>query len=279
MKSKKQIRRLRNKSKKFRKMKGAGGEFSRPMTIPDDITLTPEERQQARTMRDPTATELAQQYYNTDLFRRAAAVFQHQPGFPEFGMLASVGPNFIDDESLQRMKEEYLKSEKYLNKVKKESKELWDEMNKSELKLIFRHFMNIYNNKRPEGSKLRTTEAEEHRYLYHRFTKQWLDVNFNDLYNKVVQEDNEEVEFSRTSHANAWAREMEGYIPAEQQFFYGIENELLFYESILEALNNYNNYKNRNRGWGSLQGIANRFTGGKRKTKKLKTLRRKTRKH
>ena len=54
MKSKKQIRRPRNKSKKFRKMKGAGGRFSMPMT-----TLIPQERQEALTMRAPTATDLS----------------------------------------------------------------------------------------------------------------------------------------------------------------------------------------------------------------------------
>ena len=76
MKSKKQIRH-RNKSNKFRKMKGAGGRFSMPMTIPDNLTLTPQERQEALTMRAPTATDVAQQYSNTDLLRRQVQSFRN----------------------------------------------------------------------------------------------------------------------------------------------------------------------------------------------------------
>ena len=89
MKSKKQIRH-RNKSKKFRKMKGAGGRFSIPMTIPDNLTLTPQERQEALTMRAPTATDVAQQQRNTALLREAGAVLQEQEGLHELAKLGSV---------------------------------------------------------------------------------------------------------------------------------------------------------------------------------------------
>ena len=97
--------------------------------------------------------------------------------------------------------------------------------------------MNIYNNKRPEDSKLSSTEPQRHIRLYFRFIKH-TSVDFNEIYKKLVEEDINNVEFMRTSPDAAWAREGD-YILPEQEFFYGIENELLFYESILEAISNY----------------------------------------
>ena len=278
MKSKKQIRH-RNKSKKFRKMKGAGGRFSMPMTIPDNLTLTPQERQEALTMRAPTATDVAQQQRNTELLRMVGAVLQEQQGFPELAGLASATPGVIDPMSAQRMKKDYMKSEAYLNKVKKDSKKLWDDLSQPELKSIYYDFMIIYNNKRPEDSKL-STDPQNNYYLYYQFIKHAsgeYQTPFNEIYKELVRGDIESFEFMTTSPNTAWARER-GWI-IKRHYFDGIENELLFYESMLEAINNYNNYKNRNRGWGSLQGIVDRVRGGKRKTKKRKTRRRKTRKH
>ena len=278
MKSKKQVRRPRNKSKKFRKMKGAGGRFSIPMTIPDNLTLNPQERQEALTMRAPTARDVAQQQRNTELLRMVGAVLQEQQGFPELAILGSATSGVIDPMSVQRMKKDYMKSEGYLNKVKKETRKLWHELWRPELELIFGDFMNIYNNKRPEDSKLRTTDPQNHMRLYFGFIKH-TSVDFNEMYKKLVDEDISRVEYMRTSPDTAWAREGNYTLP-EQEFFYGFENELLFYESMLEAINNYNNYKNRNRGWGSLQGIVDRVRGGKkRKTKNRNTRKGKTKKH
>ena len=282
MKSKKQIRH-RNKSNKFRKMKGAGGRFSMPMTIPDNLTLTPQERQEALTMRAPTATDvaqqLAQQYSNTDLLRRAGAVLQEQQGFPELARLASVTSGVIDPMSAQRMKKDYMKSEAYLNKVKKDCKKIWDDLSQEELKSIFKDFIIIYNNKRPEDNKL-NRDPQNNLYLYYQFIKHppaEYQKSIDEIYNLLVMGDIESFEYMMTSPNTAWAREAGWTI--KRYYFDGIENELLFYESMLEAFNNYNNYKNRNRGWGSLQGIVDRVRGGKRKTKKRKTRRRKTRKH
>ena len=225
MKSKKQIRH-RNKSKKFRKMKGAGGRFSMPMT-----TLTPQERQEALTMRAPTARELAQQYSNTELLRRVGSVLQQQQGFHELAILGSATSGVIDRKSAQRMKkdymksEAYLKSETYLNKVKKGSKELWDEMYQSDLELIFGDFMNIYNNKRPEDSKLFSTDPQNNSYLYFQFTKHAsaeYQKSIDEIYKHLVIGDIADFQYNN-----------------KRQFFDDIENEILFYESILEAISNY----------------------------------------
>ena len=271
MKSKKQIRH-RNKSNKFRKMKGAGGRFSMPMT-----TLTPQERQEALTMRAPTAIDvaqqLAQQYSNTELLRRAGAVLQEQQGFPELAGLASATPGVIDPMSAQRMKKDYMKSEAYLNKVKKDCKKIWDDLPQEDLNSIYKDFHNIYNNKRPENSKLHPDPWEQ-KYLYRQFTKvvpPEYQKSIDEIYKVLVEIDIEFFEYMSTRPLPGWIN--------ERKFFDGFENELLFYESMLEAFNNYNNYKNRNREWGSLQRIVDRFRGGKRKTKKRKTRKRKTRKH
>ena len=278
MKSKKQIRH-RNKSKKFRKMKGAGGRFSMPMTIPDNLTLTPQERQEALTTRAPTASDVAQQERNTALLRKVGAVLQEQEGLHELAKLGSVTTDVIDRESRQRMKKDYMKSEAYLNKVKKDCKKIWDDLSQEELESIFKDFIIIYNNKRPEDSKL-STDPQNNLYLYFQFTKRpsaEYQKSIDEIYKELVRGDIETFEYMTTSPQTAWAREA-GWI-IKRYYFDGIENELLFYESMLEAFNNYNNYKNRNREWGSLQGIVDRVRGGKRKTKKRKTRRRKTRKH
>ena len=274
MKSKKQVRRHRNKSKKFRKMKGAGGRFSMPMT-----TLTPQERHEALTTRAPTASDVAQQVLNTALLRMAGRVLQEQEGLHELAKLGSVTSDVIDRESAQRMKKDYMKSEAYLNKVKKDCKKIWDGLSRPELESIFKDFIIIYNNKRPEDSKL-STDPQNNLYLYWQFIKQppaEYQKSIDEIYKLLVRGDIEDFEYMTTSPESAWAREA-GLI-IKRHFFDGIENELLFYESMLESFNNYNDYKNRNRGWGSLQGIVDRVRGGKRKTKKRKTKKRKTRKH
>jgi hypothetical protein len=117
-------------------------------------------------------------------------------------------------------------------------------MNRYELDEIFRDFMNIYNDKRPEDSKLRDTAPEQHRYLYYRFIKDDDVVvdefnEFNELYNNVVKEDERERKFMETSDNVAWIREGEENFIYPQHFFAGIENEILFYESILEAIKKY----------------------------------------
>ena len=272
MKSKKQIRH-RNKSKKFRKMKGAGGRFSMPMTIPDNLTLTPQERQEALTTRAPTATDVAQQQRNTELLRRVGAVLQEQEGFHELATLRSATSGVINRKSAQRMKKDYMKSEAYLNKVKKDCKKIWDDLSRPELESIFKDFMIIYNNKRPEDSKL-STDPQNNLYLYRQFTKEAhaeYQKSIDEIYKELVRGDIEDFEYMSTRPLPGWIN--------KRKFFDGIENELLFYESMLEAFNNYNNYKNRNRDWGSLQNVVDRVRGGKRKTKKRKTRRRRTRKH
>ena len=224
MKSKKQIRR-RNKSNKFRKMKGAGGNFSMPMTNGINTNLSSGDRiiRQAalEEQRKQTKTQ------NTDKLRTVSAVLQHQQGFPEFAKLAFAAKGMIDKESLERMEAEYLKSEEYLNKVKTKSYNLWSRiMDQDELKKIFIIFMDRYNDKRPEDSKLLNTHPEQHKHLYYTFTKHRVDYEneFNELYEEVV-----------TIDIGKKKRER-GYEIFPQQFFDGIENEILFYESILEAI-------------------------------------------
>ena len=263
-----QFRRARHKSRKFRKMKGAGGRFSMPMT-----TLIPQEIQEALTMRAPTATDDAQQKRNIELLRRVGAVLQEQEGFHELAILGSTTPGVIDPMSVQRMKKDYMESEAYLNKVKKDCKKIWDDLSQEELKSIFKYFIIIYNNKRPEDNKL-STDPQNNLYLYYQFIKHppaEYQKSIDEIYKELVIGDIESFEYMSTRPLPGWIN--------ERKFFDGFENELLFYESILEAFNNYNNYNNRNREWGSLQRIVDRFRGGKRKTKKRKTRRRKTRKH
>jgi len=260
MKSKKQIRH-KNKSNKFMKMKGAGPNFSMPMTYGINTNLISGDRIIRQTAleeqrRQAKAQDLEQQESDTDRLRTVSAVLQHQQGFPQFAKLAFAAKGMIDKESLERMKAEYLKSEEYLNKVKKESYNLWSRiMDEGELRKIFIIFMNIYNDKRPEDSKLLNTHPEQqHKYLYYTFTKQSVDYEneFNELYKNVVAIDIEKKK-----------RETENFI-FPQQFFDDIENEILFYESILEALKKDNEQP----------GIVR---GGKRKTKKRKSRRRKSR--
>ena len=224
-------------------MKGAGGRFSMPMTVPDNLTLTPEERQEARTMRAPTARELAQQYSNTELLRRVGTVLQEQQGFHELAGLASATSGVIDPMSVQRMKKDYMKSEAYLNKVKKDSKKLWDNLSRPDLELIFKDFMNIYNNKRPEDSKL-STDPQNNLYLYYQFIKHppaEYQKSIDEIYKELVRGDIADFEYMTTSPEAAWIREEareKGWI-IKRQYLDGIENELLFYESILEAISNY----------------------------------------
>lgn len=259
MKSKKQIRH-KNKSNKFMKMKGAGPNFSMPMTNGRNTNLISGDRiiRQAaleEQRRQAKAQDLAQQERNTDRLRRVAAVLQHQ-NFPEIASLNLASNGMIDEHSFKRLEAQYFQSPGYLNKVKEKSYNLWTKiMDKGDLKKIFIIFMNIYNDKRPEDSKLLNTHPEQHKYLYYTFTKHRVDYEneFNELYKNVVAIDIE----------NKVSFETENYI-FSQQFFYGIENEILFYESILEALEKYNEQP----------GIVR---GGKRKTKKRKSRRRKSR--
>jgi hypothetical protein len=207
------------------------------------ITLTSKERKEALTTKAPTAKELKQKYDNTERLRRVAAVLQEQKGFHEFAGLASATSGVIDRKSAQRMKKDYMKSEAYLNKVKKDSKKLWNKMNQSKLESIFKDFMIIYNNKRPEDSKL-STDPQNNSYLYFQFIKHAstdYQIPLNEIYKQLVMGDIADFEYMTTAPETAWAREEareKGQI-IKRKFLDGIENELLFYESILEAINNY----------------------------------------
>lgn len=166
MKSKKQLKRYKNKSKKFRskKTKGGGGNQS--------------------TMSSSKTTDTTNIETNPLLYR-AMEVLGKQEGLPSIGSFYLTNKNIMDQKDFDRIKNEYHSTVDTMNDktIKRLCRRKWNKMNTYELNQIFDIFLDELNSR-----LVNIGDITNNRDLYWIFTKTWNygSIYFDEIYDELL---------------------------------------------------------------------------------------------